>query len=57
MGKVIRVGGRGTKRRISEKESDNWTGSAYRDVQLSDSCWNAQKQEVKIKWTCLLVRE
>jgi len=33
MGKVVRVGGRGTKRRISEKESDNWTGSAYRDVQ------------------------
>ena len=33
MGKVVRVGSRGTKRRISEKESDNWTGSAYRDVQ------------------------
>ena len=33
MGKVVRVGGRGTKRRISEKESDNWTGSAYREVQ------------------------
>ncbi len=33
MGKVVRVGGRGTSRRVAEKESDNWTGDAYRDVQ------------------------
>ncbi len=33
MGKVVRVGGRGTSRRIAEKESDNWTGDAYRAVQ------------------------
>jgi len=33
MVKVVRVGGRGTKRRIVEKESDSWTGEAYRDLQ------------------------
>ena len=33
MGKVVRVGSRGTKRRVTEKESDNWTGEAYKDVQ------------------------
>jgi len=33
MGKVVRVGGRGTSRRVSEKEADNWTGSAYKDLQ------------------------
>ena len=33
MGKVVRVGGRGTKRRITEKEKDNWTGPVYREVQ------------------------
>ncbi len=33
MGKVVRVGGRGTSRRVAEKESDNWTGDAYRAVQ------------------------
>lgn len=33
MGKVVRVGGRGTKRRVTEKESDNWTGEAYKNVQ------------------------
>ncbi len=32
MGKVVRVGGRGTSRRVAEKESENWTGDAYRDV-------------------------
>jgi len=30
MGKVVRIGGRGTSRRIVEKEEDNWTGDAYR---------------------------
>ena len=33
MGKVVRVGGRGTSRRVTEKESDNWTGESYREVQ------------------------
>ncbi|KAG2478011.1 MAG: hypothetical protein NPMRTH1_820054 [Nitrosopumilales archaeon] len=33
MVKVVRVGGRGTKRRIVEKESDNWTGESYRGLQ------------------------
>ena len=33
MGKVVRVGSRGTKRRVTEKESDNWTGEAYKNVQ------------------------
>ena len=33
MGKVVRVGSRGTSRRIAEKDADNWTGDAYRDVQ------------------------
>ncbi len=30
---IVRVGGRGTSRRIAKKESDNWTGDAYREVQ------------------------
>jgi len=33
MAKVVRVGGRGTSRRVSDKEADNWTGDAYREVQ------------------------
>jgi len=33
MGKIVRVGGRGTSRRIAEKESDNWTGDSYKEVQ------------------------
>ncbi len=33
MGKVVRVGGRGTSRRVTDKESDNWSGEAYRDLQ------------------------
>ncbi len=33
MGKVVRVGGRGTSRRISDKEADNWTGAAYKEHQ------------------------
>lgn len=32
MGKVVRVGGRGTSRRVSEKKDDNWTGDAYKKV-------------------------
>jgi hypothetical protein len=33
MGKVVRVGGRGTSRRISDKEADNWTGKDYIELQ------------------------
>ena len=33
MGKVVRVGGRGTSRRVSEKGADNWTGEAYKAEQ------------------------
>ena len=33
MGKVVRVGSRGTSRRESEKEADNWTGKEYADLQ------------------------
>jgi hypothetical protein len=33
MGKVVRVGGRGTSRRVSEREADNWTGAAYKEEQ------------------------
>jgi hypothetical protein len=32
MGKVIRVGGRGTSRRVTDKEDENWTGSAYKEI-------------------------
>jgi len=33
MGKVVRVGGRGTSRRVVDKQADNWTGDAYKDLQ------------------------
>jgi len=33
MGKVVRIGGRGTSRRVTEKEKDNWTGDAYKEHQ------------------------
>ncbi|MCH8975019.1 MAG: hypothetical protein IH791_00355 [Thaumarchaeota archaeon] len=33
MGKVVRVGGRGTSRRVVEKQADNWSGAAFRDLQ------------------------
>jgi hypothetical protein len=30
---IIRIGGRGTTRRqVSEKEKDNWSGEAFKDV-------------------------
>ncbi|HXG74031.1 MAG TPA: hypothetical protein VNK44_04350 [Candidatus Nitrosotenuis sp.] len=41
---IIRVGGRGTTRRVSEKEKDNWAGSAFREHQ------EAQKQAAKDKY-------
>ena len=33
MGKVVRVGGRGTSRKVIEKPEDKWTGAAYRTEQ------------------------
>ncbi len=33
MGKVVRVGGRGTSRKIIEKPEDKWTGEQYREYQ------------------------
>ena len=33
MGKVVRVGGRGTSRRIVEKQADNWSGAAFKEYQ------------------------
>lgn len=32
MGKVVRIGGRGTSRRVAEKSPDNWSGESFRDV-------------------------
>lgn len=40
MGKVVRVGGRGTSRRVSEKQADNWTGAAYKAKQDADKAAN-----------------
>lgn len=31
--KYVRVGGRGTSRRIAVKEEDNWTGAAFANLQ------------------------
>ncbi len=33
MGKVVRVGGRGTSRRVIEKPEDRWTGKEYKEYQ------------------------
>ena len=33
MGKVVRIGGRGTSRRIIEKPEDRWTGKEYKEYQ------------------------
>ncbi len=30
---IVRVGGRGTSRRVADKDADNWTGTAYKDLQ------------------------
>jgi hypothetical protein len=30
---IVRVGGRGTSRRVAEKEEDNWAGAAYKKHQ------------------------
>ena len=31
MGKVVRIGGRGTSRRIADKAADNWAGERFRE--------------------------
>lgn len=36
MGKVVRVGSRGTSRRVSAKESDDWSGEAYKARQKAN---------------------
>lgn len=32
MDKIVRTGGRGTSRRVEDKESDNWTGDEYKKI-------------------------
>ena len=32
MGKVIKIGGRGTSRRVAEKDDENWTGGAFKEI-------------------------
>lgn len=32
MGKIVRIGGRGTSRRVTEKDSDNWSGEGFREI-------------------------
>lgn len=41
---IVRVGGRGTTRRIAEKEKDNWSGSEYKKHQ------EAKKEKSKDKF-------
>lgn len=33
MGKVVRIGGRGTSRRLIDKPQDRWTGKEYKEYQ------------------------
>ena len=33
MGKIVRVGGRGTSRRVVDKQADNWSGAAFKEYQ------------------------
>ena len=33
MGKVVRVGGRGTSRKVIDKPEDKWTGESYKEYQ------------------------
>ena len=41
---IIRVGGRGTSRRVAEKEEDNWSGAAFKKHQ------EAKKEAAKDKY-------
>jgi hypothetical protein len=38
---IIRIGGRGTSRRVEEKKDDNWTGPAFKEYS------EQKKQEAK----------
>ena len=55
MGKVIRVGSRGTSRRISEKSEDNWSGEDFKEYQrkrkeaLGDAYVTVGRGTTKIK--------
>jgi hypothetical protein len=33
MGKVIKVGGRGTSRRVTNDEKENWSGESFKEYQ------------------------
>ncbi len=48
MGKVVRVGGRGTSRRVTEKQSDNWTGDAYKAEQAKRKALETQEEREEI---------
>ena len=41
---IVRVGGRGTSRRVEEKKEDNWSGAAYKKLQ------EAKKEAAKDKY-------
>ncbi len=41
---IIRVGGRGTSRRVEEKKDDNWSGAAFKKLQ------EAKKEAAKDKY-------
>jgi len=41
---IIRVGSRGTSRRVAQKESENWAGAAYKKYQ------ETKKEESKDKY-------
>lgn len=33
MGKVVKVGGRGTSRRVTDDEKENWSGESFKEYQ------------------------
>lgn len=41
---IVRVGSRGTSRRVSEKEKENWTGAAFKEYMKK------QKEAAKDKY-------
>lgn len=40
---IIRVGSRGTSRRVAEKENENWAGAAYKKYQESKKAESKDK--------------
>ncbi|MBA4454248.1 MAG: hypothetical protein ACO2Y5_02450 [Nitrosopumilaceae archaeon] len=40
---IVRVGGRGTSRRVADKEEDNWAGAAYKKHQEAKKAKSADK--------------